>query len=1547
MSVQILIVDDQVSVRNGIRSLLSTRPDWNICGEASDGLEAIEKAKTLDPDLILMDVSMPRMNGLEATRILRRELPESRVVIVSQNDPILVGVQAREAGASAHVAKQELFGTLLPVLEGLIIPASSENDPVAANTPPSHAPAHSMPDWLKGSGALGRLIAEHDWAQTPLGPIDNWPQSLRTAVNLMLNSQHPMWIGWGLQATFLYNEAYVQVLGYAKHPWALGRPAAEVWSEIWNICGPLAEKVFKFGQASFVDEVRLFMNRGDFFEETYYSFSYSPIRDESGNVGGLFCPSTEVTPKVINARRLRTLSELSASALIQKTTEDACQSAITTLSKNPDDIPFAILYLVEGENERAELQQVCGLPPAMLDLSPRSVDLAGNSPSDCLWPLTDVVRTRHSQVVPIAQVEGFPVGPAEQRLSQAIVLPLTARGEDRALGVLVAGVNPTRRLDPDYLAFFDLLVNQVAAAIQNARASEEEKRRIEALAELDRVKTAFFSNVSHEFRTPLTLMLGPVEELLAKSHTDLSPAAKSQLELVNRSGTRLLRLVNTLLDFSRIEAGRMQATYQPTDLAAFTRELTSVFRSATEKAGLQLEIDCAPLPEPVFVDRSMWEKIVLNLVSNAFKFTFEGKIAVSLKQLGEEVQLRVADTGIGIPKLELPRVFERFHRIENSRSRTHEGSGIGLALVHELVKLHGGSIRVESKLGTGTSFIITVPLGSSHLPPDRVGRSRTLSSTAIGAAPFVDEALRWLPDTPGNSAIDELPVSHELMPLPCPPEQTGDSEPHPRVVVADDNADMRQYLVRMLAERYDVKALPDGQAALDAIREHPPDLVLTDVMMPHLDGFGLLHQLRSDPRTRTIPVILLSARAGEESRVEGMEQGADDYLIKPFSARELLARVQTHLQMARLRNQSEETLLQKQQQLNVALEASDTGTFRWNPYTGEFLALDENFKRLFGFDSKDALRHTMDVIARIHPADAPAVTSAIEACAHGADFDMEFRVVLPDGKIRWLYDRARPLRDADGKITYLVGACTDVTRRKLFELDALAANAKFRAVFDQTTVFSGVLSTEGIVLDANRLCLESCGYRAEEVLGKPFWKTPWWRGSEDVQAKIQVACEQAAAGGRYHKELPYLWADGSERLVQFELHPVIDHHGQVIFLHPTGVDVTDIKRARENYKTLADNMSQFAWMTDSTGWILWYNRRWFDYTGTKLEEVQGWGWRDVLHPEHAERVIAKFKQCIVSGDVWEDTFPLRGMNGEYRWFLSRAVPIKGATGRISRWFGTNTDITELRNAQEALRLSKEFTEEQVRARTRELELRTAEVIQQSEQLRELSQKMLQIQEDERRHVARELHDSAGQTLTALGMSLAHVAQLAEQKAPQLLGDLNDTQQFVQQLSQEIRTMSYLLHPPLLDESGLPVALRWYAQGLAERSGVRIEVNIPEDLGRFPHEMELMMFRLVQECLTNIHRHSESETADITVWREDESVFLEVQDEGKGIPPERLASIQSQGGGVGIRGMRERIRRFRGNMEINSNDSGTRITFRFPAPPSASDGPTIHRLQIPA
>jgi signal transduction histidine kinase/DNA-binding response OmpR family regulator len=491
--------------------------------------------------------------------------------------------------------------------------------------------------------------------------------------------------------------------------------------------------------------------------------------------------------------------------------------------------------------------------------------------------------------------------------------------QPRAYGVLIAGISPHRELDESYRTFFDLAAGQVTTAIRNANAYQEERRRAEALAEIDRAKTLFFSNVSHEFRTPLTLMMGPIEEWLFR-HENLSPADREQINMVHRNGLRMQKLVNTLLDFSRIEAGRVQAVYKPTDLPAFTAELAGVFRSTVEKAGIKLVVDCPSISRSVHIDREMWEKIVLNLVSNAFKFTFEGQITVAVKEEDGHAVLSVRDTGTGIPESELPNLFKRFYRVPDARGRTYEGSGIGLSLIQELVRFHGGTIEVESAEGLGSTFTIRLPLGRDHLPAERVEAESTPISTAIGAEAFIAEAARWLPES-GSQEV-QTPVS--VCDTSIERHSGKSALAGARIVIADDNSDMRRYLGRIIVEHGgEVIAAADGEAALSAIHTNFPSLVITDVMMPKLDGFGLLREMRADADLKTLPVIMLSARAGEEAQIEGLEAGADDYLVKPFSERELVARVRAQLELEKVRSRA----LRREQAQNVILETIN-GIFR-------------------------------------------------------------------------------------------------------------------------------------------------------------------------------------------------------------------------------------------------------------------------------------------------------------------------------------------------------------------------------------------------------------------------------------------------------------------------------------------------------------------------------------------------------------------------------------------------------------------------------------------
>ena len=480
--------------------------------------------------------------------------------------------------------------------------------------------------------------------------------------------------------------------------------------------------------------------------------------------------------------------------------------------------------------------------------------------------------------------------------AEAMVLPLKEGTGDQATGAIVLAASAGRALDEAYQSFLGLVAQQTAALVNSAVEYQAQLRRAEELAELDRAKTTFFANVSHEFRTPLTLIMGPVEELRAR----LDPADKAaaqELDVIYRNGLRLGKLVNTLLDFSRIEAGRMQASFEPLDLGAFTTELASVFQSAIERAGMRYEVDCPPLSAPVYIDREMWEKVVFNLLSNALKFTFGGTVSVSLREQNGQAALRVADTGVGIAAAEIPRLFDRFHRIENAPSRSNEGSGIGLALVRELVGLHGGTITAESTENVGTTFTVRLPFGHGHLPEGNVAAASGSHTGPTAANPFLAEAMRWLPSD--QIAEETAPTA----PVAGIARRGADGKPvAARVLLADDNADMREYLQRLLRPGYEVTTVTDGQAALEAARASPPNIIISDVMMPRIGGLQLVAALRADLRTADVPVLLLSARAGQEAAIEGLEAGADDYLVKPFSAAELLARVRANVELARVRS---------------------------------------------------------------------------------------------------------------------------------------------------------------------------------------------------------------------------------------------------------------------------------------------------------------------------------------------------------------------------------------------------------------------------------------------------------------------------------------------------------------------------------------------------------------------------------------------------------------------------------------------------------------------
>lgn len=726
----------------------------------------------------------------------------------------------------------------------------------------SEIPDLQIPEFLSGGGSMGTLIRSFDWSKTQLGPVSSWPQSLRSAISICLNSNFPIAIYWGKDLTLVYNDAWSPIPGN-KHPWSLGKPAREVWPEIWDAIEPHFQTAFS-GRPGGSKDALLPMQRHGYTEECYFDFTFTPVYGEAGSVEGVFNAVIETTYRVISERRTAFLKNLSMHLTGAKTSGALYELAAADLNLAEQDLSFSMLYVFG-------------------DASPTLV--ASSLPADqaepAEWPFNELIASKKALYLPSLERcwrepprRYWPELPVE-----GYMLPLLSTAGD-VLGCVVCGLSARRRMDEDYRVFLDSIGNTISTAMNIISALDEERRKAAALAEIDRAKTVFFSNISHEFRTPLTLMLGSLEQLLNSDNPALSTAHRSSVSMAHRNAIRLLRLVNDLLDFNRIEAGRAEAKLQATDLAAFTGDIAAGFRSLMESGGLSYEVNIAQIEEPVFVDRDMWEKILLNLLSNAFKYTLEGSVDLSLVQHGDRILLQVRDTGVGIPESELPVIFERFHRVETNRGRSYEGTGIGLSLINELVRLHNGTLSVTSNVGSGSTFTVDIPVKPASLPVDP-----PLLSSAVKTQ---DERL---------SASQTADLFRET----AVPVEAAAREALPTVLVVDDNADMRNYFHALLRRNYNVRLAKDGQEALTLLGDGGVDLVVSDIMMPVMDGLALLKAVKEDPATAALPVILVSARAGEDEKLEGLDTGADDYLVKPFSSKELLAKVRSQINLANKR----------------------------------------------------------------------------------------------------------------------------------------------------------------------------------------------------------------------------------------------------------------------------------------------------------------------------------------------------------------------------------------------------------------------------------------------------------------------------------------------------------------------------------------------------------------------------------------------------------------------------------------------------------------------
>lgn len=1120
---------------------------------------------------------------------------------------------------------------------------------------------NNIPISLAGGGEMGERIRALNWADSSLGPIHEWPKTLQSALSICINSNFPIAIYWGNDLVLLYNDPWSPIPGN-KHPWALGRPAKEVWPDIWPDIEPQFQKAFG-GIPGGSKDALLPMQRHGYIEECYFDFTFTPIYGETGAVEGVFNAVIETTYRYINERRSFILQRLANA--INSITSGVIEKAGEILEKSKVDIPFYGIYRISN-NDHIELQKQSPDFPQIVNQF-TVTEILNKGTSHLLTDLEKFASTNQAYWPEITR--------------EAFFIPFTGN-DGKVFGFIILGISPRRKFDKDYQSFCESIATIINGELNTIQALEEERRRSEALAEIDRAKTTFFSNISHEFRTPLTLMLSPLEVVL-ETGENLTDEQKSYIEASYRNTLRLQKLVNALLYFSRLESGRTEINFEEVEIGKLTEDLSSSFRSAIEKAGLNFNVSIGRIISPAYVDVDMWEKIVLNLISNALKYTQHGEIGVSINHVNDQFEFIVSDTGLGISQEDQGKIFDRFYRVNNSEGRSQEGTGIGLSLVKELIKLHDGNIRIESALGKGSKFIVNLPAGKRQAHQDK--KQKKTFETSRRA--YVEEANTWVVENTNHTRNDKIFI----------PESSA-FELKPKVLIADDNSDMRMYLNRLLQHNFQVESTVNGEEAFRVALDWKPDLIVSDIMMPKLDGFGLLKKLKNNLSTRNIPVIFLSARAGEEATVEGIESGADDYLTKPFSSKELLARVSNHIAISNTRRKTEKEFynlfLQSPAHIHVMKGPEHVLEF-FHPLGIPFAGRD-----VTGMKVRDALPQVegqgfFEILDKVY--NEGTAVSLKEAKALFPDSDGQFVE-------HYFNTTYLPWKDLQGNVQGVLQFTFEVTETVKERLKAEANERNFRAITEQSPVAICVLkSPDHIIQTVNDPLLRIWGRKHEDVINRTIAEAL----PEVVdQGIIQLLNEVYETGKPYSASewAVELMRNGKSEKIYLNLifQPFVSPEQKIDGIITIAIDVSEQVRSREVIEESKYYLNNAVDLAELGTWNIDLKNNFVDYSPRVAE---WWGLSvnganldiviDCIHADDREKVLHAVNHAINTSGYYDADYRLiNAITKQERYIQANGKVFYDDNGPV-RLSGTARDVSLFKMTQHEL-------ERQVNARTQEL-----------------------------------------------------------------------------------------------------------------------------------------------------------------------------------------------------------------------------------------------------